>query len=211
MGLSRGAAPSSDATVIGADSQDDASPGSDGRQSSLSREDVFEILSNRRRRFVIHYLQGNGNRASLGELAEEIAAWESGIEPEAVASDERKRVYTSLQQFHLPKLDDHEVVEFDDREGVIERTAAADDIDLYLEVVEQRDVPWSQYYVALAVANLGVLGAGLAGTYPLTLVSGYGWGIFVVTTFLISALLHTYVTRAEMRLGDTETPPEVVE
>jgi hypothetical protein len=178
---------------------------------SLSREEVFEILSNRRRRFAIHYLQRNGNRARLGELAETIAAWENGIEPAAVGASERKSVYTSLQQFHLPKLDDQGVVDFDDREGVIERTAAAEDIDIYLEVVDGRDVPWSHYYIALAVLNLAVLGTGLAGIYPLTMVSGYGWGIFVVTTFLVSALLHTYVTRSEMRLGDTETPPEVTE
>ncbi|MCU4719002.1 DUF7344 domain-containing protein [Halapricum hydrolyticum] len=176
---------------------------------ALSRDDAFEILSNRRRRFALHHLQHNGERAELGELSEHVAAWENDTGVQEISATERKRVYTSLQQFHLPKMDDKGVVEFDDREGVVELTPAAEQMDVYLEVVEGNDVPWSQYYLALAAVNLGLFVAALAGTYPLRLVPDAGWGLFVVTTFLVSALVHTYYSRTEMRLGDSETPPEV--
>jgi len=178
-------------------------------ESTLSRDDTFEILSNHRRRFALHHLQQNGDRADLGELSEHVAAWENDIGVAEVSSSERKRVYTSLQQFHLPKMDEKGVIEFDDRDGVVELTPVAEDVDIYLEVVDGDDVPWSQYYLGLAVANLGILAGALAGIAPFTLVPSAGLALFVVTTFLVSALVHIYFNRTEMRLGDSDTPPEV--
>jgi hypothetical protein len=193
-----------------AQSQTVGSPAASTEPETLSRDEVFELLSNHRRRFVLHHLQRNGN-ADLGDLSEHVAAWENDISLEAVSSAERKRVYTSLQQFHLPKMDEKQVVEFDDREGTVELASAAKDVDVYLEVVQGRDIPWSQYYLALSVVNLTLLTAVLAGTYPLRLIPTGGWAIFVVTTFLVSALVHAYYSRTEMRLGDSERPPEVTE
>ncbi|QCC52847.1 hypothetical protein DV733_01485 [Halapricum salinum] len=191
------------------ESDQSADEGQEEVDDPLTRDDTFEILSNHRRRFALHHLQQNGDRADLGDLSEHVAAWENDIGVAEVSSSERKRVYTSLQQFHLPKMDEKGVVEFDDREGVVELTAAAGDVDIYLEVVDGNDVPWSQYYLGLAAVNLGILGAALAGLYPFTLVPSAGLALLVVTTFLVSALVHTYFNRTEMRLGDSDTPPEV--
>ncbi|WP_237560481.1 DUF7344 domain-containing protein [Halapricum salinum] len=194
---------------VGIESDQSADEGQEEVDDPLTRDDTFEILSNHRRRFALHHLQQNGDRADLGDLSEHVAAWENDIGVAEVSSSERKRVYTSLQQFHLPKMDEKGVVEFDDREGVVELTAAAGDVDIYLEVVDGNDVPWSQYYLGLAAVNLGILGAALAGLYPFTLVPSAGLALLVVTTFLVSALVHTYFNRTEMRLGDSDTPPEV--
>jgi len=198
---------------IESDQQSEDDRGETGTQDSvdvtLSRDETFEILSNHRRRFALHHLQQNGDQAQLGELSEHVAAWENDIDVQEVSSTERKRVYTSLQQFHLPKMDETGVVEFDSREGVVELTDAAEGVDIYLEVVDDNDVPWSQYYLALAAVNLGVLVGALAGIYPFTIVPAAGLALFVVTTFFVSAIVHTYFSRTEMRLGDSDTPPEV--
>jgi hypothetical protein len=194
---------------VGIESDQPADEDQADAEATLTRDDTFEILSNHRRRFALHHLQQNGETAQLGELSEHVAAWENDIDVQQVSSSERKRVYTSLQQFHLPKMDEKGIIEFDDREGVVELTAAAEDVDIYLEVVDSNDVPWSQYYLGLAAVNLGVLVGALAGLYPFTLVPSAGLALFVVTTFLVSALVHTYFSRTEMRLGDSDTPPEV--
>lgn len=193
--------------------ESEQTPDEDDEQGAeaLTRDETFEILSNHRRRYALHHLQQNDECADLGDLSEHVAAWENDIGVSEVSSSERKRVYTSLQQFHLPKMDEKGVVEFDDREGVVELTAAAEDVDIYLEVVDVDDVPWSQYYLGLAVANLGILAGSLAGLYPFTIVPSGGLALLVVTTFLVSALVHAYFTRTEMRLGDNDTPPEVGE
>jgi len=177
----------------------------------LSQDDRFDLLSNHRRRYALHYIKHNGDRATLGELSDQIAAWENEIDLEEVGYDERKRVYTSLQQVHLPRMDEAGVVEFDDREGAVEIGPAAADLDVYLEVVEGRDVPWSGFYLGLSGLDLLVVAAYAAGVPVVSAVPAIGLAVFVVTTFLVASLAHLYVTRTEMRLGEGEQPPELSE
>jgi hypothetical protein len=177
-------------------------------ETDLSYDESFDLLSNHRRRYVLHYLQQNGEQATLGDLADRIAAWENDVEMEEVSYDERKRVYTSLQQVHLPRMDDLDVIEFDDRQGFVETGPAADDLDVYLEVVQGRDVPWSVFYLALTLLNVCLVGAAAVGTPLLSRASPSSWSLFVLMTFLVSALAHFYLTRTEMRLGENEDPPE---
>ena len=94
-------------------------------EQTLNYNDCFDLLSNHRRRYTLHYLRQNGGQAELGELAEQVAAWENGIDIERISYDQRKRVYTSLQQVHLPQMDELGIVAFDEREGVATRTQTA--------------------------------------------------------------------------------------
>lgn len=175
---------------------------------SLARDDVYEVLSNRRRRFVIHYLQRNGPRAALGTIAEHVAAWENGIDVDAVGSAARKNAYTSLQQFHLPKMEKLNLVVFDQRDGEVELTEAAADVDLYLEVVEGHDVPWSLYYVGVGTLAGGAI-LGHALNLPLLVgVSDLDLAMFTIIAIGTMALIHTYYARG-MRLGADGPPPEV--
>lgn len=176
-------------------------------EPNLSRNDCFDLLSNHRRRYALHYLQYNGEEASLGELADQIAAWENDIDMETVSYDQRKRVYTSLQQVHLPRMDSLDVVEFDDREGCVELGPAAEDLDIYLEVVQGNDVPWSVYYTGLALFDAALVGVVAAGVPPFAALAPTAVTVFVVTTFLLTAVAHLYFTRTEMRLGRTQEPP----
>lgn len=176
--------------------------------SSLSSDDVYGLLSNHRRRYALHYLKHRDSETSIGDLSEQVAAWENGIDSAEVGADQRKRVYTSLQQVHLPKLDEKEVVQYDDRAGTVELSSAAEDLDVYMEVVQGRDIPWSQYYLGLAAVNAGLVAAVFADAYPLTLLPDVAWAAFVVTSFVISALVHTYIN-SEMRLGERDHPPEL--
>jgi DNA-binding transcriptional ArsR family regulator len=176
---------------------------------SLSRDDVFELLSNQRRRYMLHHLKQQDEAVELGPLSEHVAAWENETAVEEISSSERKRVYTSLQQFHLPKLEDLGVVEFDQREGTVHLSERAGDLDIYLEVVEGDDIPWSQYYLGLGAVNLALLTAALVNAYPFALIPIGGWAVFSVTTVLISAIAHTYISHSEMRLGRNDRPPEL--
>jgi Fe2+ or Zn2+ uptake regulation protein len=175
---------------------------------SLSRDDVFELLSNQRRRYVLHHLKQQDEAVELGTLSERVAAWENETAVDEISSTERKRVYTSLQQFHLPKREDQQVVEFDQREGTVHLSERASDLDVYLEVVEGDDIPWSQYYLGLSAVNLALLTAALVNAYPFALIPIGSWAVFSITTFLVSAIVHTYISHSEMRLGREDRPPE---
>lgn len=176
---------------------------------TISNDDCFDLLRNQRRRYALHYLERNGEQATLGHLSEQVAAWENEIAVEEVTSAQRKRIYTALQQVHLPRMEEAGVVEFDQRAGVVELGPAAEDLDVYLEVVGGRDIPWSEFYLALAAVNFALLAAVALDVTPLSAVPDLGWGVFATTTFAVAALCHYRIGRREMLLGSDESPPEV--
>ncbi|QWC20762.1 hypothetical protein KI388_01090 [Halorubrum sp. 2020YC2] len=141
-------------------------------------------------------------------MAEQIAAWENGIDTAEISSSERKRVYTALQQSHLPKMDDAGVVEFNKDRGVVEPTPALTDVDVYLDVVEGREIPWSEYYLGLSGVAAALVAAVWLGVWPFTLLPEMGWTLAIVVAFAFSALAHKYYA-AEMEVGRGEEPPEV--
>lgn len=70
----------------------------------VEMDQVFGILRNQRRRYVLKYLSMTEGTITLADLTERIAAWESGKAIEQVTAEERRQVYVSLYQCHLPKM-----------------------------------------------------------------------------------------------------------
>lgn len=169
-------------------------------EPELTEDEIFEVLSARRRRYALEYVKQHDGPIELGELAEQVAAWENDTPVEEVRSNERKNVYTALRQLHLPKMEEIGVVDFDKRAGTIALTEQADELDIYFEIVGHPDVPWSVYYAGLS----GLFGALLIGAQyelaPLDVVSTTAMAAIAVLTFLCFSLVHTYTTY-QMRLG----------
>ena len=188
----------------------DASFGVDAQDEngSPTEDQVFDVLANRRRRFALHVLRRGEDTVDIGTLAEQIAAWENQTDAASVTSTERKRVYTALQQSHLPRMHEAGMVEFDKRAGTVDVTDAAEEIDVYLDVVRGREIPWSTYYVGLSGLCAAIALAVWAGTSPLTWFSPTAWLTFVVGVFASSSVVHLYVTRRQ-RLGAADRPAEI--
>lgn len=190
-------------------SRDLAQPAGPGEeQPALSREDVFETLSNRRRRYTLHCLKQNGEATSLGEVSEQVAAWETDQSVPELSANERKRVYTSLQQFHLPKMHEKNIVNFDDRGGVVELGEGAQDVDIYMEVTDKYDVPWSYYYLGLTGIGTVLFSMSWLGFPPFASLPDAGWVAFLLTALALSAIAHTILTR-RMRVGNEGKPPDM--
>jgi hypothetical protein len=175
-----------------------------------SRDELFELLSNCRRRFAWHYLRSrdgaDDDPVPLGELAEHVAAWENRKDPKEITSAERKRVYTSLQQSHLPRMDRADVVEFDDNE--VRLAERSEEFDVYVDIVDSNDIPWSEFYLGLGVVCGSLITAVWALGIELPFVSGLGWAAIVVLSFALSAAVHVYIDRGR-KLGRHDAPPEV--
>lgn len=108
------------------------------RPSALSIDVALEAGANHRRRAAIQYLAANGE-ADVGELSDVIAAAETdGETPESVSGAARKRVYVSLYQTHLPKLDGLGVVAHDEDTGVVRPTRPGEDLAEWLDMTERR-------------------------------------------------------------------------
>jgi len=172
-----------DGEVPDAETKDEADGSEEAATEELSLDVIFEILKNRRRRDVIHYLREEDDRVPLGELAEHVAAIENDTTPEALTSSERKRVYVGLYQCHLPKMDDMGVVTFEQNRGYIELAPGSKSLEPYIDLPDDGgDVPWYRYYAgvsvigvgALFVTMLGSVGAGVAGVLFATVVALFG-------------------------------------
>jgi len=96
------------------------------RDVTPSLDVIFDILKNRRRRDVLLYLDQNGDEAMLDTLAEAIAAEENDVREVDVDSSQRKRVYISLYQAHLPKMDDAGAIAYDKSRGTVRLTGSAE-------------------------------------------------------------------------------------
>ena len=120
--------------------------------SEITPREVHEILRNDRRRQVIEQLSERVQPIELGELAERIAAAETGETPPP--RNARQSVYNSLHQTHLPKLDGKNVIEYDSDRKTIALREPAREVDLYMEIVTPYGITWAGYYRSLGVLAL---------------------------------------------------------
>lgn len=168
----------------------------DGTADALNRKDcLFETLSNPRRREAVRYLRTHSTEgvALIRDLSEHIAAWENGIEPVDVTYKQRKRVYTSLYQSHLPKLHRYEFVDYDADRGTVELTPQAEQLEMYLEVVAENETPWSEVYLGTSATAAALAAAVWIGAVPF--VTPWYALVVCVAVFVALSVAHTVETR----------------
>lgn len=163
----------------------------EGPGYELPLDQIFELLKNSRRRETLHYLNENDGEATLSDLAEHIAALENDTTVQAISSSQRKRVYVGLYQCHLPKMDDMDVVEFDQNRGTIEIGPNADQLEPYLDEPDQR--PWHKIYMGLTALGGILFAAAHAG--------GANYGL--TPTIVLVVLLVSIVTCSVWHFQET--------
>jgi len=101
-------------------------------EQGLSQDVIFDVLSSSRRRYVLYYLSQHEQPVELPSLAEEVAAWETESAVDELSSQERKRVYVSLYQTHIPKLEEVGLVDYDQDSGEVSLTEQSAQIQGFL-------------------------------------------------------------------------------
>lgn len=157
--------------------------------TALSASDVFDMLSNTRRRYVLYHLREQGE-ASVRELSRRIAAWENDVELSGVTSKQRKRVYTALHQTHLPRLDDNSVVEYDRDRGEVRPDDGLAVFEPYLEQAESGGPNWPRYYFGIGLAAMALAIGIITGVPALATVEPGVAGLVVGTAVLCTAAVH---------------------
>jgi hypothetical protein len=104
-------------------------------EMAITKDDAFHLLQNARRRAVLRHLleHEDTERFVMRDVAEEVAAWEHDTTVQQLVSDERQRVYIALYQSHLPKLDEHDIIDYNQSRGVIEPKPLIAAVEPYLE------------------------------------------------------------------------------
>lgn len=181
----------------GVDPDVDADATTERSQQPLSRAEVFEVLSNRRRQHVIEFLheRSGADNFQLRQLVDAVAARENDKEIAEVSSTERKRVYAALRQSHLPKLDDLGVIEYDHRRNEFAPTDRLERVRLHLEFVPEAELSWAEFFLALS--GIGVTLALLveSGVPPFARLAWSSVAWLLLFGFGISAAAYAYRLR----------------
>ncbi|MFP8888896.1 hypothetical protein ACLI4U_03900 [Natrialbaceae archaeon A-CW2] len=174
-------------------------------EPTLERDSLFHVLQTSRRRAVLQYLQGHledegGDYESvspvpIGDLTEWIAAREHDITVEELRSSQRQRVYISLYQTHLPKLDELEIIHYDDDRGLVRPTPVIREFDPYLGSPQPSrsprppQLPWVAACGLLTVSGATLLALTASGLFSM---SPFTAGGLIVATLGILTAAQTY-------------------
>ncbi|WP_049901136.1 hypothetical protein [Natrinema sp. J7-1] len=130
------------------------------RTDPLEESEVFHILGNDRRRAIVQLLAEEGGQIDVSDVATEIAATESDTTP--VPNNLYKSVYVSLQQTHLPQLEEDAVIEYDSDAKTIQ---SGRHFEAVLQYVDGHTTDHSRilrFHLGLCVLGLAVIAvAGL--------------------------------------------------
>lgn len=167
----------------------------------LTLEEVFDLLSNKRRRGVFHYLkETDSDQVTVDELVEAVVAWESSSIPSEITESQRASVYSSLVQTHLPRMVEASVIEYDSDAGTIASTDRTHEVELYLEHSPRRDIPWAEFYVGFSAVAAALVAVVWVGIPPFDGLTGLTVASFIVLVLMLSSVIHLYQTR-QSRLG----------
>jgi hypothetical protein len=144
---------------------------------SLDPDVAFDLLSNQRRRHVLCVLAERRTDLTVQELATAIVERLASEWAEESAVPVYQSVYVSLYQNHLPRLAEHDVVEYDAASRSVALVQSERTRQLLALLDAAPDRSWGPAYVAVAV--LVTLAAVLSalGVIP---TAGATWAVPVV-------------------------------
>lgn len=138
---------SQNATASG-EREGESSDASDGLES----DDLFYLLGNDRRRSTVEILARERRSVDVSDLAHEIVDGEDSS---------YKSAYVSLQQSHLPQLDEHGVVVYDRDEREVQCGPHFDEVASYVGSDESTTQHWQIYFAGAVVSLLATGGSAL--------------------------------------------------
>lgn len=168
----------------------------------LTDSEVHDILRNDRRRFVIEHLRGNGQFASVSDLADVVAAVEAEESPPP--RNVRQSVYVSLHQTHLPKLDDCGVVDFDSDANEVRLRDAVDQLVSHMDPHAAVSSPRGGLYLGVALAGISLAATSMLGLPLLSALPGVLWATLALILIGMDAGYRLFRPQVERVLSSTD-------
>lgn len=101
---------------------------------SLSADDIFDLLSDQRRRTVLDILRARDDPLALADVAREVVRDED-TPIDAVPAEDLERVHSRLYHQDVPKLADYGVVEYNVERRTVALTEQARQLALLWELM----------------------------------------------------------------------------
>lgn len=168
-------------------------------QEGPTRDEIFEMLSNERRRCVLYYLQQQSGPTEMRSLVDYVAAWQNDKSISALTPRERTCIYSALHQTHLPKLASAGLIDYDTNKNEIQLRDGAQHAQLYLEYDPGNDITWSTLYLGLSALG-GVFAVAYTIDFPPFETVSAGvlvWGLILL--FSVSAIANVAHDRQNRR------------
>lgn len=153
-----------------------------GPRAAIEEDVFYELLTNARRRATIDYLLSVDDAVSVSDLVDHVASTETDAGPDPQL---RKSIYVSLRQTHLPRLADHDVVDFDAERNRVEPAPSIGVFDAPGGGTRSGS-PWT--VVVLGLLAIGWLAGGVFGIFDLlterVLLVALGYVVLIVAAGL---------------------------
>lgn len=94
----------------------------------FSIDAVLSLFAERRRRLAVSCLEQHEEALSLADLAEDIAIEETDASRSDIDRQDVSHVYLNLYHNHVPRLEDHGIVEYEQERGLIRLSEGTDPV-----------------------------------------------------------------------------------
>ncbi|WP_254864824.1 DUF7344 domain-containing protein [Halovivax gelatinilyticus] len=159
-------------------------------EAELTRAKLFDVFSNARRRMAVRFLTEQNGTCDLTPLVEYVAAEENDVTRDDVTRAQRRRVYISLYQTHLPMLDEHEIIEWEPEAHRIELLMDEHRFEPYLASDLDDDREWYRAYSALSLCGLVGLAVVFVVSGSISTSLAPILAVVLATLFLTLAVVH---------------------
>ena len=165
-------------------------------ENGLPESDIHDVLRNDRRRMIIEQLGEADEAVTARNLSVTIAVRESGEDPPP--RNVRQSVYISLQQTHVPKLEELGIVAYDENTKEVRPAENASKIGVYMEVVPKFGLSYSEFCGGLSLFGVLLVVAAETGVPVVNAVSASVWAVAVFVLLVASAVYQTYSQRSSL-------------
>ncbi|ADD06556.1 uncharacterized protein Nmag_3004 [Natrialba magadii ATCC 43099] len=160
------------------------------RAETLAESEVFHILGNDRRRAIVQLLARQSGHVDVSDVATEIAATESDTTP--VPNNLYKSVYVSLQQTHLPQLEEDAVIEYDSDAKTIQPGPNFETVVGYIDGHDRDRSTVLQFHLAACFLGLGLIALSGLDLPVLSSVDPVLWSVLILLAVAVSSLYRLF-------------------
>ena len=104
-------------------------------------DELFDLLSDERRRYALYYLEQQDEPISVEELAEKVAEWETSDSNNAILEERFERIKLEFYHTDLPKASNASYVRYDRREGIVELSRMPPEVGAIIHVAKVIERP----------------------------------------------------------------------
>ena len=90
-------------------------------------DSTMEIYSHRHRRYVIECLDTYDDPLTMADLADEVAIRDHGTPLQNIPEDATNEIHIALYHWHIPKLIDAQLVDYDRQRDLVRQSDHVDD------------------------------------------------------------------------------------